>query len=97
MERTYWVYILASRKNGTLYVGVTSDLGARIYAHREGLVPGFTRQYGIKLLLLSLCPCLTAGWKIHLEFDLCFSTYLMLLPCIRKIERLQLYNADRRQ
>jgi putative endonuclease len=46
-----WVYILASAPNGILYVGVTSDLVRRIYEHREGLVPGFTKKYGVKLLV----------------------------------------------
>jgi len=45
------VYILASQRNGTLYIGVTSDLPGRIYEHREGLVPGFTRRYGVKYLV----------------------------------------------
>ena len=45
------VYLLASRRNGTLYVGVTSDLVSRIYQHRNGLLPGFTRDYGVKLLV----------------------------------------------
>lgn len=45
------VYILASRRNGTLYVGVTSDLPGRVYEHQEGLVPGFTRRYGVKQLV----------------------------------------------
>jgi len=45
------VYILASKRNGTLYVGVTSDLPGRMHEHREGLVAGFTRQYGVKLLV----------------------------------------------
>jgi len=45
------VYLLASRRNGTLYVGVTSDMIGRIYQHREGLVPGFTRDYGVKMLV----------------------------------------------
>ena len=44
-------YLLASQRNGTLYVGVTSDLLARIYKHRHGLLPGFTRDYGTKLLV----------------------------------------------
>ena len=45
------VYILASRRYGTLYVGVTSDLARRIGEHRAGLAGGFTRQYGVKRLV----------------------------------------------
>ena len=45
------VYLLASRRNGTLYAGVTSDLMGRIHKHREGLLPGFTRDYGVKRLV----------------------------------------------
>jgi putative endonuclease len=45
------VYILASRKHGTLYIGVTSDLPKRIYEHRNGAVRGFTRRYGLKRLV----------------------------------------------
>ena len=45
------VYLLASRRNGTLYVGVTSDLLQRIHQHREGLIPGFTRDHAVKLLV----------------------------------------------
>ena len=48
---SYYVYILASRKNGTLYVGVTNDLVRRVYEHREGAVDGFTRRYGVKMLV----------------------------------------------
>jgi putative endonuclease len=44
------VYVLANRRNGTLYTGVTSDLVARIQLHREGQVPGFTQKYDCKLL-----------------------------------------------
>jgi putative endonuclease len=51
MERSFWVYILASSPGGTLYVGVTNDLVRRAYEHREGLVRGFTRRYGIKILV----------------------------------------------
>ncbi len=51
MQKTYWVYILASRRNGTLYVGVTNDLARRVWEHREGLVPGFTKRYGVKMLV----------------------------------------------
>ncbi|MGZ8271197.1 MAG: GIY-YIG nuclease family protein [Methylophilus sp.] len=45
------VYILASRYNGTLYVGVTSDLSQRMYQHREKLVEGFSKKYGINMLV----------------------------------------------
>jgi len=45
------VYILASKRNGTLYTGVTSNLISRIYQHRHGLLPGFTRDYGVRLLV----------------------------------------------
>jgi putative endonuclease len=43
-ERTYWVYILASQRNGTLYIGVTGNLSRRVWEHREGLIEGFTKQ-----------------------------------------------------
>ena len=45
------VYLLASRRNGTLYAGVTSNLMTRIHQHRNELLPGFTRDYGVKLLV----------------------------------------------
>ena len=47
----YYVYILASGKHGTLYVGVTNDLVRRVYEHREKLVPGFTRRYNVTRLV----------------------------------------------
>ncbi len=50
MKRGY-VYIMASRRNGTLYIGVTSDLAKRVWEHRNGVVPGFTRKYGCKILV----------------------------------------------
>jgi putative endonuclease len=49
--KSYWIYILASRPRGTLYVGMTSDLVGRIYQHREGLVEGFSREHGVKMLV----------------------------------------------
>ena len=48
---SYWVYILASRPRGTLYVGVTNDLRRRVWEHREGVVEGFTKEYGVKMLV----------------------------------------------
>jgi putative endonuclease len=46
-----WVYIMTNRRDGTLYVGVTSDLPRRIAQHRDGLVEGFTKRYGLKRLV----------------------------------------------
>ena len=45
------VYMMANRYRGTLYVGVTSHLVRRAYEHRESLLPGFTRRYGLKRLV----------------------------------------------
>ncbi|NBB17421.1 GIY-YIG nuclease family protein [Caulobacter sp. SLTY] len=45
------VYIMASRRHGTIYVGVTSDLARRAFEHREGAVPGFTKKHGCKRLV----------------------------------------------
>jgi len=50
-DRTFFVYILASRPWGTLYAGVTSDLAARVYQHKHGLHEGFTKKYGLKNLV----------------------------------------------
>jgi len=51
VDKGGYVYILASERNGTLYVGVTSDLIRRVWEHREGAVPGFTSKYGVKSLI----------------------------------------------
>jgi putative endonuclease len=45
------VYIMTNRRNGTLYVGVTSNLPPRVYQHREGVIQGFTKRYGLKMLV----------------------------------------------
>jgi putative endonuclease len=49
--KTYWVYLLASRPRGTLYVGMTNNLFRRLYEHREGLVEGFTKAHNVKMLV----------------------------------------------
>jgi putative endonuclease len=47
----FYVYMLASRRNGTLYVGMTDDLVKRVWRHRSAVIPGFTKQYGVKVLV----------------------------------------------
>jgi putative endonuclease len=51
MEKPGWVYIMASRRNGTLYIGATSDLVKRAWQHRTGAVTGFTKDYGCTSLV----------------------------------------------
>ena len=46
-----WVYIVTNRRDGVLYTDVTSDIARRAFEHREGLVDGFTRKYGLKRLV----------------------------------------------
>ena len=49
--KQYYVYIIASQKNGTIYIGITNDLIRRIYEHKNELVDGFTKKYKIKNLV----------------------------------------------
>ena len=51
MKKGGLVYILASYRNGTLYIGVTSDLAGRVWQHKEGTADGFTKKYGCKMLV----------------------------------------------
>jgi putative endonuclease len=50
-DRSYWVYILASKIGGTLYIGVTSDLVRRVYEHKSKVVPGFSNKYSVDRLV----------------------------------------------
>ena len=52
---SYCVYILASKRNGTLYIGVTSDLEKRVYQHKHGVLEGFTKKYGVHTLVYYEC------------------------------------------
>jgi putative endonuclease len=49
--KNYFVYILTGERNGTLHIGVTSDLVRRVFEHKEGLVDGFTKEYNVKRLV----------------------------------------------
>ena len=51
MEKQFCVYMLASDRNGTIYIGVTSSLVKRVWEHKEGAVPGFTSEYGVHKLV----------------------------------------------
>ena len=51
MDKQYYVYILASRKNGTLYIGITSDLIRRTWEHKNKVVEGFSNKYGVDKLV----------------------------------------------
>lgn len=49
--KSYWVYILCSKKNGTLYIGLTNNLTRRVYEHKEKLIKGFTKKHNITRLV----------------------------------------------
>ena len=49
--KTYYIYILASKRNGTLYIGITNDLARRVYEHNSGLIESFTKKYSINKLV----------------------------------------------
>jgi putative endonuclease len=79
-EKVPAVYLLASKRHGTLYCGVTSDLCSRVVQHKDGAIQGFTKKYGIKSLVwFEYHPAMEAaisrekqikewqrGWKIEL-------------------------------
>jgi len=49
--KTYYIYILTSKKNGTLYIGLTNNLVRRIFEHKSGLIKGFTKKYSVNKLV----------------------------------------------
>jgi putative endonuclease len=51
MNDRFFIYIMANKRNGTIYIGVTNNLPRRVWEHREGLVEGFTSRYGLKMLV----------------------------------------------
>ena len=51
MEKMYYVYILSSKRNGTLYTGVTNNLIRRVWEHKQGFYSGFTKRYNVHLLV----------------------------------------------
>jgi putative endonuclease len=51
LSKNYYAYILASKRNGTLYIGVTSDLKKRVFEHKNDLVEGFTKRYCVHALV----------------------------------------------
>jgi putative endonuclease len=50
-KHRYYIYILASKKYGALYIGVTNDLSRRLFEHKEGLIEGYTKEHDIKQLV----------------------------------------------
>ena len=51
MIKTYYLYILASQRNGTLYIGITNNIERRIYEHKNKLIKGFTKKYNVSRLV----------------------------------------------
>lgn len=51
MQKSYYAYILASQYNGTLYIGVTSNISLRVWQHKGGEIDGFTKKYGVTMLV----------------------------------------------
>ncbi len=49
--KKYWIYIITSKKNGTLYIGVTNNLARRIYEHKQQKISGFTQKYNLSILV----------------------------------------------
>jgi putative endonuclease len=74
MQKQYYVYILGSRKNGTLYIGVTNNLIKRVYQHKSKEIKGFSQKYNVTKLLY-----------YEMYFDIC--TAIEREKCIKKWKR----------
>ncbi|MCC0055311.1 MAG: GIY-YIG nuclease family protein [Rhodobiaceae bacterium] len=78
--KQFFVYIMDSRKGGTLYTGVTADIARRAFEHREGSIAGFTKTHAVRRLVhLEACPDAASairrekaikGWKRQWKIDL---------------------------
>lgn len=94
MLREYFVYLLASKRNGTLYIGITNDLTRRTLEHKHGLVPGFTKKYGVNILVYfesfdriedaiareKQLKGWNRAWKIRLTGQLGLERFVWLVP-----------------
>jgi putative endonuclease len=85
VSKTYYVYIMASQRNGTLYIGVTNDLARRTAEHRDGRLKGFTQKYGVKTLV---------WYEIfnHIDEAIYRETRLKKFTRARKLELIQSIN-----
>ena len=80
---TAWTYILASARNGTLYVGSTDDIARRIWEHRHGIEADFTRRYGIHRLV----------WYVHFDLLMDARSYERQIKRWRRAWKLELIEA----
>tara|TARA_R110000782_G_scaffold97433_13_gene182337 strand:+ start:728 stop:1018 length:291 start_codon:yes stop_codon:yes gene_type:complete len=87
MERQPCVYMLASKRNGTLYVGVTSDLRKRIWQHKNNLVEGFTRKYKVHTLV---------WYELHTSMESAISREKVIKKWRRqwKLDAIESFNLD---
>lgn len=84
MEKTPCVYILTSKRNGTLYTGVTSDIVRRVWEHKNGFIDGFAKKYDVKMLVY---------YEVHEDMYEAIRREKIIKKWRRK-ERLQLIERD---
>jgi putative endonuclease len=85
--KNYFLYILASKRNGTLYIGITNDLRRRVFEHKEGLIEGFTKKYNVKMLVY---------YEIHLDIKFAIQREKQMKKWLRKwkIELIEKMNPE---